>query len=78
MLDICPAAGVLTIVEDPGTVNASANGRGYAFQGLGRLLAEWQQENRAFADEAMDAAWLSLHGDDHRPRCRSTHRYRSR
>lgn len=31
--------------------------------GLGRLLAEWQEENRAFTGEEMEAARLSLYGE---------------
>ncbi len=31
--------------------------------GLGRLLAEWQEDNRAFTGEEMEAARLSLYGE---------------
>ena len=34
-----------------------------ALEGLGRLLAEWQEENGAFTEEEMEAARLSLHGE---------------
>jgi hypothetical protein len=33
-----------------------------ALEGLGRLLAEWQEENGAFTDEELKAARLSLYG----------------
>ena len=32
-------------------------------EGLGRLLAEWQDENGAFTDEELEAARLSLYGE---------------
>lgn len=34
-----------------------------ALEGLGRLLAEWQEENGAFTDEELKAARLSLYGE---------------
>ncbi len=34
-----------------------------ALEGLGRLLAEWQEENGAFTDEEMEAARLGLYGE---------------
>lgn len=34
-----------------------------ALEGLGRLLAEWQEENGAFTDEELAAARLSLYGE---------------
>ena len=34
-----------------------------ALEGLGRLLAEWQEENGAFTDEELEAARLSLYGE---------------
>ncbi len=34
-----------------------------ALDGLGRILAEWQEENGAFTDEEMEAARLSLYGE---------------
>ena len=33
-----------------------------ALEGLGRLLAEWQEENGAFTEEELEAARLSLYG----------------
>lgn len=33
-----------------------------ALEGLGRLLAEWEEENGSFADEELEAARLSLYG----------------
>jgi hypothetical protein len=34
-----------------------------ALEGLGRLLAEWQEDNGAFTDEELEAARLSLYGE---------------
>ena len=34
-----------------------------ALEGMGRLLAEWQEENGAFTEEELEAAWLSLYGE---------------
>ena len=34
-----------------------------ALEGLGRLLAEWQEENGPFTDEELKAARLSLYGE---------------
>ena len=33
-----------------------------ALEGLGRLLAKWQEENGAFTEEELEAARLSLYG----------------
>ncbi len=34
-----------------------------ALEGLGRLLAEWQEENGALTNEELEAARLSLYGE---------------
>ena len=34
-----------------------------ALEGLGRLLAEWQEENGAFTEEELEAARISLYGE---------------
>ena len=34
-----------------------------ALEGLGRLLAEWQEENGAFTEEELAAARISLYGE---------------
>lgn len=34
-----------------------------ALEGLGRLLAEWQEENGAFTEEELEAARVSLYGE---------------
>lgn len=34
-----------------------------ALEGLGRLLAGWQEENGAFTEEELEAARISLYGE---------------
>ena len=34
-----------------------------ALEGLGRLLAEWQEENGAFTEEELETARISLYGE---------------
>ena len=34
-----------------------------ALEGLGRLLAEWQEENGAFTEEELEAARIGLYGE---------------
>lgn len=34
-----------------------------ALEGMGRLLAEWQEENGAFTEEELEAARISLYGE---------------
>ena len=34
-----------------------------ALEGLGRLLAQWQEENGAFTDEELEVARLGLYGE---------------
>ena len=49
-----------------------------ALEGLGRLLAEWQEENGRSPRRRWTPPGSACTGNDHRPRQRSTHRHRLR
>ena len=50
--------------KDPDSWHNNPEKKRKALEGLGRVLAEWQEQNGAFTEEEMARARALIHGDD--------------
>lgn len=50
-------------LSNPGNFYNNPEKHREALEGLGRLLAEWQEENGAFTEEELEAARISPYGE---------------